>query len=605
MRKLLILLITLSFVLGGISVTMAQNATPQPTGGDARTLLERTARGDVCAWPVALSVETMNVYYPETNAVYFLSPYILSAGQTLVIEGAFPLARFSSLTTYYGTAAGAAGLEVLGWLPDHAIEAEEGSANPATTIDVSSDIGQRRWTVRVTETGPGDLDLSEIRPSASNTLPAHPEGFEGVLGILVMRIYVPDDPADPTGGVGLPTLRLENASSESRQLGECSAEDASAWSAFIGTRAHQLAESAVPPPLPSDDGSDPEFRRLIFEGLAPNPDAAYLAAPVKWEPGRIVVIRGMAPTAPDTRAGASQAEPSELRYFSFCTGSNIIPYPAAGCIPDFEIPIASDGTYTIVVSQPEDRPETATTENGVAWLQGADPSLPDLIGMRHILPSDDFASQSAWAVSAEATAAEAAAIMGSYYPQARYCDTATFEAGGVDACFGQNPEAEGAAAASPESSPVAAGETIRLEGLFDAPGPLSFEDLEGLPTDTVETTYLDHEGTELRHTYTGVRLWDALLQSGLTVDPELRENSLHKYIILTARDGYVVVLSLGEIDPEFGNHPYLLAWLEDGEPLDTDRAPFMLVPSGDVSEGRFIFGIVSIEVREVERNSGA
>jgi hypothetical protein len=601
MKKMLVLIMTLSLVLGGTSAVLAQEATPDVSAGDIQALLQRAAQGDVCAWPLAVSVDTLNVYYPETNAVYFLTPYMLSPGQTLVIEGAYPLARFSSLTTYYGTAAGAEGLEVLGWLPDFAIAPNEGSANPTTAVDVSTEIEQRRWTVRITGTGPGNLELSEITPGESNTLPAHPEDVEGLVGMLFMRIYVPDDPTDPTGGVGLPAVYLEDASGESQQLSECSPDDARVWYAFISGKAYQLAEDAEPPPLPPDSESDPQFRRLIFEGLAPNPDAAYLAAPAAWEPGRIVVIQGTAPSTPDTRAGESPTEPTQLRYFSFCSGSNVIPYPAADCIADFEIPVAEDGTYTVVVSQSEDRPENATAEQGVAWLLGADPSFPDLIGMRHILPSDDFAAQSGWAVSEEATPAEAAAIMGPYYPRATYCDTATFEDGGADACFADNTGMEGDVTASPSGGGVG----VELRGLFTGDRTLTLDDLQDLPTETVEATYLDHDGAELQHSFTGIRLWDALQEAGLSLDAAMREDALTKYVVLTANDGYVVVLSLGEIHPEFGNHPYLLAWLEDGEPLSEEQGPFMMVPQGDVSEGRFIYGIISIDVRDVEEPSGA
>ena len=70
--------------------------------------------------------------------------------------------------------------------------------------------------------------------------------------------------------------------------------------------------------------------------------------------------------------------------------------------------------------------------------------------------------------------------------------------------------------------------------------------------------------------------------------------------MLTAADGYIVVLSMGEIDPEFGGHPYLLAWDEDGQPLPGERGPAMLVLPSDRSEGRYIWSLVSIDVRRVE-----
>jgi hypothetical protein len=110
------------------------------------------------------------------------------------------------------------------------------------------------------------------------------------------------------------------------------------------------------------------------------------------------------------------------------------PHASASCIPDADVPVPDDGTYTLVVSQRADWPANATPENGVGWLQGADPAYPGLVGLRHLLSTDAFIGQSGWAVSPEVTAAEAAAIMGPYYPQTVYCDT-LMEVGGADACF--------------------------------------------------------------------------------------------------------------------------------------------------------------------------
>ena len=105
--------------------------------------------------------------------------------------------------------------------------------------------------------------------------------------------------------------------------------------------------------------------------------------------------------------------------WSFSTGSNIVDpplgYPTTDSVSDFEIPIARDGTYTIVVSQPEDRPANATVENGVAWLKGADPTLPDLVIMRHMIPAKSFVDQSIWAVP-ELTPGVAAGIMDPGFP---------------------------------------------------------------------------------------------------------------------------------------------------------------------------------------------
>jgi DMSO/TMAO reductase YedYZ molybdopterin-dependent catalytic subunit len=154
--------------------------------------------------------------------------------------------------------------------------------------------------------------------------------------------------------------------------------------------------------------------------------------------------------------------------------------------------------------------------------------------------------------------------------------------------------------ATPPASPPGDNAGIVVTGEVDRPGTLTVADLQALPVETVDVTFLLQDGTKVAHTYSGARLWDVLQLAEPIIDAERPETSLHLYLVLTARDGYVVVLSMGEIDPEFGGYPYLLAWSEDGQPISDERGPAILVPPGDRTEGRYIFGIVSIEVRSVE-----
>jgi hypothetical protein len=166
------------------------------------------------------------------------------------------------------------------------------------------------------------------------------------------------------------------------------------------------------------------------------------------------------------------------------------------------------------------------------------------------------------------------------------------------------PVAESASQASPAASPSPEELRIELHGLLTQEEALTLADLQTLPAETIETTFLSEAGVEETHTYTGARLWDVLQQAGLILDPALPEDSLHKYIVLTARDGYVVVIALAEIDPAFGGRPYLLAWMEDGTMLSGDRSPVMLAVPGDRTEGRYIYGIASIDVRDAGEDRG-
>jgi DMSO/TMAO reductase YedYZ molybdopterin-dependent catalytic subunit len=156
-----------------------------------------------------------------------------------------------------------------------------------------------------------------------------------------------------------------------------------------------------------------------------------------------------------------------------------------------------------------------------------------------------------------------------------------------------------AARAAPQATPAPA-DTIQVSGQVTNPTEVAVADLQALPAETVDATYRMSDGSEARHTFTGPRLWDALQIAEPMIEPELPESSLRLFVVLTAKDGYVVVLSMGEIDPEFGGQPYLLAWEEDGQPLAGEQGPAMLVTPGDVSEGRFIYGVVSIEVRSID-----
>ncbi len=437
MRKFILLVILMALSAGPISATLAQESTPAPI--DTETIQEQVESGGSCAWPVEVSLDALNVAYPDANASYFVMPYLLPPGESLVVEGAFPFARFSSLTTYYGAGAAGQGIELLGWLRDVEIAPDPGSVNPVVDPAAPEDPAQRQWTVTITGTAGVDGATSAATPgTGENVIAAHPEGGEDRPGILVLRVYVPQDPADHTDGVGLPSLTLLDANGESQVLPACTAQEELIWGELIRQKVLVNVMAADRLPLPPGPDVTPEWVESPVPGLAPNPDNRYLMAPVAWEPGRIVVVRGQAPTFPDSRAGESLTTSNDLRYWSFCTGSNIIDppdgYPTTACMSDFEIPLDADGYYTVVVSQPEDQPVNATIDNGVAWIQGADPTLPDLLVLRHMLPSSEFFGQSVWAVP-ELLVGAAQPVMGPYFPQTVYCDTATFEAGGAEACF--------------------------------------------------------------------------------------------------------------------------------------------------------------------------
>ena len=113
-----------------------------------------------------------------------------------------------------------------------------------------------------------------------------------------------------------------------------------------------------------------------------------------------------------------------------------------------------------------------------------------------------------------------------------------------------------------------------------------------LPAVEQRVSFVTGHGTE-QATYTGALLWSLLEQAGgLGTDPRTR---LRRSVAVTGRDGYVAVLALAEIDPEFEGKPVLLAYRRDGQPMGGNE--LRLVVPGDHRGGRSVRDVVRIELR--------
>lgn len=98
------------------------------------------------------------------------------------------------------------------------------------------------------------------------------------------------------------------------------------------------------------------------------------------------------------------------------------------------------------------------------------------------------------------------------------------------------------------------------------------------------------------HTFTGVSFWDLLSTTvGLSLDPNVKNDVLDKYVVATGNDGYKSLFSLGELSTAFGNQPDFIAYAEDGAPLGDTGFARLVVPN-DVRAGRWVSNLVSLEV---------
>jgi len=140
------------------------------------------------------------------------------------------------------------------------------------------------------------------------------------------------------------------------------------------------------------------------------------------------------------------------------------------------------------------------------------------------------------------------------------------------------------------ASAAARSSDLLLDGKVKQPKHWTLADLTKLPAQHVTVTY-QAEHNSVTAQFTGVLLWSLIEAAGGLADSG-KGAELHHAIRVTAKDDYFVISSTGEIAPNFGNKPALLAYERDGKPLPD----FRLVMPGDKHGGRNVRDIVRVTV---------
>ena len=373
-----------------------------------------------CSWPVKANKETLNVAYPDTAATYWVQRYSLAPGERLDLGWTPPKARYSSFITYALTGG------ALDVRTDRDLEVgPDGTATVELSADVQPHAGGNRIAATGTATNAAGTAIDNTAGPGATAAPTTTSTSAGgrAEGTVIYRVYVSDVPDDPAGGP-LPTVTVVRADGSRQALPTCPNPGGSTEAAALVERFGPATDIAPP--------AQPVFIRPANGGgnLYPNPDNVYVATIVGYQPGRVVVVRGRAPTFPDTRAGQPVTGDEQVRYWSLCTNEYRKPYPVSSCLHDDEVPVDDNGDYTFVVSTPGDRPSNATEANGVAWLDWGSTDVNGLLLLRNMLASPSF-PESATNLKPGSLASS---TMGTYAPKAVYCDKATFEQGGASAC---------------------------------------------------------------------------------------------------------------------------------------------------------------------------
>jgi hypothetical protein len=422
---------------------------------------------DSCFWgsPLNWHVPEQNVAGPDTAAIYWYVRYQVPAGAVITLKGDFPHGRFLSYTTYK-TVDGEPGVENT-FITDQTIAPDPGSVNPYES-GVDRDSPNRAFTVTLSPEPPPASD------PAPNTLYTGTEGETDQTQTveLIERLYVPDHyPADLAGGVPLPvpTMALADGTAVDSQAlcdqlavingtqnivqGGGVPDDLYTHLRDLGDLGHP---AVVPPlwdkyvntkymlkPLLAGTVFAPLIEFLPTEsqaGFYANPGNAYVIAYGDRRLGpdadghNVLVFTGKMPVHPKTVDGEPLADfdSAQVRYWSLCNYGSIatsVNAPAnTDCLFDEQVPTDADGNFTLAISLTEDRPASATTECGVAWMDWTlkgdriGDEFLDLFMIRNQLANPDFAE----AIQNTVPGTEQE-VMGPYYPQGTYMTPAQFD----------------------------------------------------------------------------------------------------------------------------------------------------------------------------------
>ena len=380
----------------------------------------------------------INVAYPDSNVYYWAAAFTAPEGASLSIKGDYPYSRYMSFFSYDERG------KPIGLITDYQINSK--STNPFIVGNQRNDFN-RSYSIDVLNESPSENTNENLDTSTQNIL--YTPEYRKKQQLIVYRIYLPDINVDITGGVKLPEPVLVLADG-TRLIGEETCEILNASQPLqvtfdaLGIPPNEYRELITQPDKPDTwpahnppkwfiqldresligmytGNIDPNAPRSEG-GFYPNLDNHYIRAILNRKHGKVLIVRGKAPTTPKTYGGAADLEEANLRYWSLCSNQSFVNTRVNDCLFDEEVPLGPDGFYTIAISRAEDRPRNANKECGIAWLPMADDGdgMFDedvtIIQFRHMLPANDFVHS----IQRVEKQDQLEDIMGPYMPKSRY-----------------------------------------------------------------------------------------------------------------------------------------------------------------------------------------
>jgi hypothetical protein len=100
--------------------------------------------------------------------------------------------------------------------------------------------------------------------------------------------------------------------------------------------------------------------------------------------------------------------------------------------------------------------------------------------------------------------------------------------------------------------------------------------------------------------FEGVTLKALLEKAGVPFGQSLRGKRLASCLLVEAADGYRVVIALPELDPDFTDKQVVLAYLQDGKPLDEKAGPYRIVIPDEKRMARWVRQVTTLKIVDVQ-----
>jgi hypothetical protein len=138
--------------------------------------------------------------------------------------------------------------------------------------------------------------------------------------------------------------------------------------------------------------------------------------------------------------------------------------------------------------------------------------------------------------------------------------------------------------------------SIAVTGAVAQQLKLTAADLAAMPRATVA---MNNNGIATE--YEGVWVGEVLKKAGVAMGSALRGPALSAYVVASASDGYQVVFSVGELDPDMTDGQVLLADKANGKALFGENGSFRLVIPKDKRGARSIRMLTSLNVVQLRK----